>query len=417
MKLDGYRGLLGVLGTTEGFVLVPVELSGVVGARRLHRWLRHHGHPLPCELVDDALVGVLAERTTGVIVAGPSPGTEREAGTLRLLNQRRDAVARPPFPILWCGSGDWLAFTWQHAPDFWSVRAHARTLAPEPPGPDWARPVWAGPVVDDEPESLLALRRAARTQRDRLNAGRIGYALAASLAARGQLQAAREAVLAALSDIARKPDPSLLFDLRLLGARLALAAGERRAVRRWLSAAAELAQGSVGKQAQVGLIAAQSELAGGRTARAIAIYSGLLHGLGDRPLLGARARVGLGRSLVAARELKGAEPVLRDAVSLFQAQGEILGEATALLELGEICRRTGRLSEARDLLQGALDAFVDNGLTEPAQRIHELLALVELADGRADEAVLALVAAGAEHPDAPAGRRRLLERAQRAQGR
>jgi tetratricopeptide (TPR) repeat protein len=405
------------LGTTEGFVLVPVELSGIPGARRLHRWLRQHGHPLQCELVETDIVGKLVGRTTGLIVAGPSPGTENEAGILRLLNQRRDAVSRPPFPVLWCGPCDWLAFTWQHAPDFWSVRAHARTLDPEPPGPEWARPVWAGPAVEDEPDRLSALRDAARDQGDRLNAARLGYALAASEAARGQLAGAAEAITAAIADVPAGSDPELLFDLRLLGARLALAAGERRAVRGWLAAAAALAGGSVGKQAQVGLIAAQSELAGGRAVRAIAIYSGLLQGLGDRPLLGARARVGLGRSLMAARELKGAEPVLRDAVALFQAQGEILGEATALYELGEICRRTGRLAEARDLLNGALDAFVDNGLTEPAERTHELLALVELADGRPDDAVTALVAAGAQAGDAPAARRRLLERAVKARGR
>lgn len=406
-----------MLGTTEGFVLVPVELSGVTGARRLHRWLRQHGHPLQCELVEPGIIGKLVERTGGVIVAGPSPGAETEAGILRLLNQRRDAVSRPPFPVLWCGSCDWLAFTWQHAPDFWSVRAHARTLDPEPPGPEWARPVWAGPAVEDEPDRLSALRDAAREQGDRLNAARLGYALAASEAARGRMPGAVEAINGAIGDVPAGSDPELLFDLRLLGARLALAAGERRAVRRWLAAAAALAGGSVGKQAQVGLIAAQSELAGGRAVRAVAIYSGLLQGLGDRPLLGARARVGLGRSLMAARELKGAEPVLRDAVALFQAQGEILGEATALYELGEICRRTGRLAEARDLLNGALDAFVDNGLTEPAERTHELLALVEMADGRPDDAVTALIAAGAESEDAPAARRRLLERAVKARGR
>ncbi len=180
-----------------------------------------------------------------------------------------------------------------------------------------------------------------------------------------------------------------------------------------MAAAVAVAEGSVGKQAQVAMLAAQSALRTGRPADAVRIYTGLLPGLSDRPMLAARARVGLGRSLIAAREMKGAEAVLRDAVALFQTQGEILGEATALFELGELCRRTGRLSEARDLLSGALDAFVDNGLTEPAERANELLAMVELADGHPIEAIRALLAAGVERTDAPSFRRKLLARAQR----
>jgi tetratricopeptide (TPR) repeat protein len=252
--------------------------------------------------------------------------------------------------------------------------------------------------------------------------------MAATLAARGQVGQAREVVFEAVDDATPEPekaegagrlppDRELLFDLRLLGARLALASGERREAKRWRAAAAALAAGSVGRQAQVGLSAAQSALAGGRTADAVAMYTGLLPALADRPLLAARARVGLGRSLVAAREMKGAESVLRDAVALFQAQGEILGEATALVELGEICRRTGRLSEARDLLGGALDAFLDNGLTEPAERTQELLALAELADGRPEEAHAAAIAAGADREGAHPRKRRLLERTLAARGR
>ncbi len=408
---QGYPALLRVLGMIDGFVLVPVELAGLAGALRLHRWLRRHGHDLDFERLDGDSVGRLIARTRGVIAVGSSDTPDADVALLRRVNQARDAVARPPFPILWCGSTDWLALTWQHAPDFWSVRAQTRSLRPDPAGPAQSGPEWAGEAGFEDAARLRQLRDLAREQADRLNAARLGYALAAALAAGGDVAAASAAIGEAVADLARgAPEPDLAFDLHLLGARLALAAGEGGVARRWLATARSLAAGSVGKEAQIGLIAAESALRSGRKADAVQRYARLLPGLADRPLLAARARVGLGRSLVRAGAYKAGEDMLRDAVALFQSQGEALGEATALVELGDLCRRTGRLAQARDLLLGALESFVEGGLTAAAERTHELLALVELADGRPGEARVALIAAGADRPDAGARKQRLYAR-------
>jgi uncharacterized protein YegL len=133
---------------SEGFVLFPVELPGAEAARALGRWLDDRGHPVVMidrptgtgwEHLPADLLSIEVKDSGAVLVIGPRLESAAIRSGLRLLNQRRDVVARHlTCPLIWCGSKDFLDLTWRQAPDFWSVADVPRRLGEASPAVDSA---------------------------------------------------------------------------------------------------------------------------------------------------------------------------------------------------------------------------------------------------------------------------------------
>jgi hypothetical protein len=136
------QSLLRAIKLSDGFVLHPIELPGPWAARALAARLDAQGHPVVVidppnadtwnDLVD-ALFLVTPQRGGVVMVIGASDESPGERAGLRLVNQRRDVLARHiGVPLLWCGSKSFLDLTWRQAPDFWSVADVPRRLGVSP---------------------------------------------------------------------------------------------------------------------------------------------------------------------------------------------------------------------------------------------------------------------------------------------
>lgn len=382
------RELLRLLGATTGFSLIPVEVPGPDLARALARWLGQHGHP--CRVVAPAeeegwldLPGRLARAETNpygtVMVIGPATITPAVTHGLRVLNQRRDVVIRAlEAPLLWVGPREFHRATWHQAPDFWSVRSLTWRVAPRPAPVSGPAP-YNGPLVNDDPDHLMGLIAEARLQGDPLNAARIGYLLTGALASRGDIAGARAAAGVAMGD-APPVDADLGFDLRLLDARLADLAGAPEEAQARLAEARALAGDSPGKRAQIDLLTARRLTEQGKDGAAIRLLEEIVSRCGEeRPFLCARALTALGRAYRAEGHLEpgrmeDAERVLRQALDLFQGQGEALGEANVLAELGALARQRGRSSEAEALYRGAWETYRAHGAVDGAARMRKKLA-------------------------------------------
>ena len=391
------RELLRLLGATTGFTLIPVEVPGPDLGRALARWLGEHGHP--CRVVSPAedegwrdLPGRLARTETGpygsVMVIGPPTLTPALTHGLRVLNQRRDVVIRAlDGPLLWVGPREFLRATWHQAPDFWSVRSLTWRVAPRP-APVTGPAPYNGPLVNDDPDHLTGLIEEARRQGDPLNAARMGYLLAGALASRGDVLGARRVLAAALGE-APASDTDLAFDLTVIDARLADLAGAPEEARAQLDLARTLAGESPGKRAQLDLLTARHLAEQGENTAAIHLLEDIVGRCGgERPFLCARALTALGRAYRAEghREpgrLDDAERVLRQALDLFQGQGEALGEANVLAELGDLARQRARSGEAEALYRGAWEAYRVHGAMDGAAKMRRRLAALRK-QGRGD---------------------------------
>ena len=201
------------LEVVEGFILVPVEVSGPKVIRDLARWLEQAGRePQLLELEHESIAREVAVRlfdleTTErsvVLVVGPERPTAALRGGLRILNQRRDTlIQKLRCPLLWCGSGEILDTTWEEAPDFWSVRALGHKFGESPLDLERAKAwrwEWA---LEEPPERLEALLEHARSTGDRPNAARIAVQLADLLLVRGEVERA-DAVLQEALDASRQ---------------------------------------------------------------------------------------------------------------------------------------------------------------------------------------------------------------------
>lgn len=142
--LDSFTKIERVIALNRGFLLLPVEASGPDLGRALARWLTERGHPTSLiEPKTDEEWRELPGRIYSVQVAQGGlvmvlGGTRRPPGFYEgiwLLNQKRDVLGNfLACPLLWCGPREFLAQTWERAPDFWSVRAVDRRLEC-PPAP------------------------------------------------------------------------------------------------------------------------------------------------------------------------------------------------------------------------------------------------------------------------------------------
>lgn len=384
---EAVQELLRAIGSTEGFALLPVEVPGPDLGRGLARRLGEHGHPVRVvapEREEDwaAVVSALARAAPpphgAAMLLGPGqlgPGLERG---LRVLNQRRqqliDAIDAP---LLWVGPPAFLQATWELAPDFWSVRGLTTRVGPRSARLPSRPAPWSGPLVEGDPDELGGLAEEALRQHDRRNAARMAYLQAAALAARGEPEAAR-AALAPHLDLPL-PDDELAFDLTILDARLAHGLGRRGDLRHRVASARRLAGRSPGRRAQLDLLTARRLVEGGQKREAIELLRRAVATCGDeRPFLCARALTALARleRTMGQRQparLVEAEEHLRRALRLFQSQGEALGEATVLLELGDLARQLGRSAEAMSLYRGALGTFERHGASAAVPEVRRRL--------------------------------------------
>lgn len=139
---ESFHDIARIVSLATGFVLVPVAVPGPDLARALGRWLSEAGHPLAVyELNGDAqweqLAGFLLSQSPPpdgvVMIIGPGEPPRGVSGALGLVNQARDAIVRAlRRPLLWCGPRSFLNLTWQHAPDFWSIRSVDHSLHSNP---------------------------------------------------------------------------------------------------------------------------------------------------------------------------------------------------------------------------------------------------------------------------------------------
>ena len=226
-----FREVERTLELARGFVLVPVECGPDV-ARALTDWLGESGWPTAViEPVDDAgwrelvarLMDAAASDARVVVVIGSRESAPGASAALRLVNQRRDALASAlGRPLLWCGPPEFLKIAWERAPDFWSIRAMTRKVS-TPSGAWTEAPLWPGTWVTDPPERLREMVATAREQGNAPIASSAATLLAEALVARGELEEAAEVVADAGGGRA----------LRVVEAVLAAARGDRTGRRSW----------------------------------------------------------------------------------------------------------------------------------------------------------------------------------------
>jgi len=135
---DDFEEVLRVLELSSGFVMLPIVVPGPDLARMLAHWLSVKTRPtLVVEPENDEdwknlaslLLNVKIEKNAVVVVIAGGDLPEDLSLPLRLVNERRDAIAKHlDCPLLWCGSSAFLVQTGQQAPDFWSVRAVERRI-------------------------------------------------------------------------------------------------------------------------------------------------------------------------------------------------------------------------------------------------------------------------------------------------
>lgn len=140
-----FEEVLRVVELSSGFVLLPIGVSGPDLAEVLAQWLGRNAHPTVVSIPDgDAewknvgtwLLQAKPEKNGVVVVIGGSEIAPEFSLAMRLVNERRDVIAKHlDCPLLWCGPREFLLATAEHAPDFWSVRAVERYIKAAEPKP------------------------------------------------------------------------------------------------------------------------------------------------------------------------------------------------------------------------------------------------------------------------------------------
>ncbi len=262
-----------------------------------------------------------------IMVIGGRGSTPGVIAGLRLLNQRRDSLARHlNAPLLWCGPSSFFDSTWQLAPDFWSVaavpaRIHATPGRIQERAVSWTT---SSSIAEDQ---LLARYADALVQHDVLNAVRIGLTAVESLGAHGKLAAALDPIQTLEGMLRGHESPALQARIHLLKGRLGALAG-----------AAE---------------SDESELT-----RALAAY----RGLGD-PDGEIDALVALGALHVRAGDVAAADAAVVTALDLLSRRPDAeRPTADALVLLGEIEVKRGHLGEAEGALARARDSVCEGRL-------------------------------------------------------
>lgn len=220
--LEGLQEVDSILSLHEAFILIPVEIPSVAVAKAMVDWLAHRRYrtrvvqPRRQEdwrsLVAD-LVGpdTASNEPSGdvVVLIGTERITREVRAGLRLLNQRRDTIAKTLRALLWCGPSAFHVATAELAPDFWSIRDLPLRLGAAPPesSPSPAEEARAARGEPDStlttsvasPEELRSFLDAARRMSDRPNEARLSLRLARALLGQGSVAEAEPLARSALA--------------------------------------------------------------------------------------------------------------------------------------------------------------------------------------------------------------------------
>jgi tetratricopeptide (TPR) repeat protein len=412
-----FREALRAIDLAQGFALVPVEVQGPDLARQLATWLAEHGHAAHViEPLDDAawerivadLFAVDATPSDVVVVLGARQTTPGVLSALRLVNQRRDSIAKHlGCALLWCGPPDFQRLSWERAPDFWSIRSMPLRIEPRVATTSVA-PLWPSAWVEDPPELLRAMLDAARDRQDAKNAARLAERLAQALLARTKLDAAEEVIAEspptpelrlahaialarrgkvddARAELAAVESGDADRDARraVCEANLRFASDRAEAARSYEEAASKLeregdAINAAIAIANVGVVAiAEGDFdeAAARLERARA----LLREAGD-DRDEARVACVLGRAALAGRDSRRACEAFEDALAAFETAGDRRGECDALRGLARAYLNLGDAEKARDDATRALAIANELGDDEAVAQAEALrsLALAEI---------------------------------------
>src|SRR5262249_54013263 len=130
--------------------------------------------------VTATLLDVQPDPAGAVALLGTREASRGLRAGLRVLNQRRDTIARHlGRPLLWCGPKEFLDTTWGAAPDFWSIADVPRRFNEAPAGlpQEKESPEVPHEAPGEPPERLQELYEEAKAQGDRRNSARIGSRL------------------------------------------------------------------------------------------------------------------------------------------------------------------------------------------------------------------------------------------------
>jgi len=385
--LPDFQRILHAIQMSESFVLFPIEVPGQDIAQQLAHFLDVKG--FRCLVVDPTkstwtwpdLVGVLLDLPVAsddvVMVIGDGSDDKWLHDGLRLLNQRRDSIARAlARPLLWCGPRSFLDVTWQLAPDFWSVADVPRRIAfkaMSKPKPRVSSVLGFGNVgAKASPEDeAIRLHETALFQGDHANAMRIGIGVVEEAIARSHFTKARAWMTKLRAALPECKDPSLIARAHLLFGKLSLLLGTFHEAEADLSKVAalctttgnrELAADAMLTIGNVHVALHQFDEAKEAFDAALAFYTsqpGYDRRCGD-------VFISLGDLGAERGDIEQAEARYSAALAAYRmAPGNPLsaiGEANAVLALGELFARTHRRREAEALYDEAYALFLKLGV-------------------------------------------------------
>ncbi|MFO0591676.1 MAG: protein kinase [Polyangiaceae bacterium] len=382
--LRGFQELFDVLSVSSGFILFPVEVPDSEVARVLADWLSRRGvsvttiEPKTDGDWEDLAASILRsapppEGGALMVIGGPQAASVRPAviQALRLVNQRRDTMARHlKRPLLWTGPVSFLDATWNHAPDFWSVRALDQRIAP--------------PEGGDALDSLRHLLTAAREQGDVRSEARLAVQLADDLSSAGAYVEAMELLGETLSRAKSEP-VEVRGELTIRKARLFLLQGDTFAAEELMRA---LLEWPLPKEmvAAALLVLAGAHARAGRHEEALGAYEQALSAAEQAKDIAAeiQARIGIGlNSVSAGGPISEARASIQKAVEQAHAIGDPALEAHALRALSHVNAGLNDEADAKKLLLDALHR-------EAAQSVRDVTGSLALAlsDARAKRSAL-----------------------------
>lgn len=359
---ESFHDIARIVTLATGFVLVPVAVPGPDLARALGRWLSEAGHPLAVyELVGDAqweqLAGWLLLRSPQpngfVMVIGPGEPPRGVSGALGLVNQARDAIARTlRRPLLWCGPRSFLNLTWEHAPDFWSIRSVDHSLYSDldkDTGQALPAPVVRPTTVS--PSAAAVAPRSAETARSASSS-----LPAPSQAALAPPPVADEHEDALVSEAITQGDQVSAAILAARDVELALASDRPNDALRIVEQ--QLANsGAVPVEMQQRLAVLRARALGmlGRTGEAISELDAALVTKRLSPPVELDAVLERAHLAVTTGDAEGAEKRFWRALSLAAKVGSAEGDIRARVGLGELAMLRGQTEDARRILYAAAE--------------------------------------------------------------
>lgn len=385
--LPDFQRILHAIKMAESFVLFPIEVPGQDVAEQLEHYL--DVNKFRCLVVDPTkstwtwpdLVGVLLDLPVAsddvVMVIGDGSDDKGLHDGLRLLNQRRDSIARAlARPLLWCGSRSFLDVTWQLAPDFWSVADVPRRIALKGfPTSKFQRPssmlgIGVGTKASAEDEAI-PLYEAAISQGDQANAMRIGIGVVEEAIARFNFTKASAWATKLRAALPLCKDPSLLARAHLLFGKLSLFLGTFREAEADLSKVAALCAttGNLDIAADAMLTIGNVHVAMHQFDEAKGAFDAAYAFYASRPGYDRKRGdvfISLGDLAAERGAIEEAEAKYSAAFAAYRtAPGDPLsaiGEANARLGLGELFARTHRQREAEALYDKAYAVFLTLGV-------------------------------------------------------